>query len=223
MRKRLLCLIFALVLLAPAAANFASADSVTEHIEVTSFDPDVNYSAEIMKCLEDGSEYAMHLGAIYEKMRNLKIDTLHLDYEKSYYFSLYSTAEEILQAMGKRNYTDEDLDLLARIVYAEVGSDWIPNWVQRAVASVVINRVNSPLYPNTIREVIFQEGQYTPAYSGAIYQTPNARAYENARYVLENGVTIPEGVLGQSQEIQGAVYTTYYDYTLGTTTYFCYI
>ena len=36
-----------------------------------------------------------------------------------------------------------------------------------------------------------------------INQTPNQRAYDNARYVLENGTTIPENVVWQSQSVQG--------------------
>ena len=52
-------------------------------------------------------------------------------------------------------YTQEDLDLLARIIYAEAGCTWIPNWVQQLVGSVVLNRVASPYYPDTIRESDF--------------------------------------------------------------------
>ena len=54
------------------------------------------------------------------------------------------------------------MDLLARVIYAEVGCTWIPDWVQRMVGSVVLNRVNSSYYPDTIREVIYQPGAVCP-------------------------------------------------------------
>ena len=104
----------------------------------------------------------------------------------------------------------------------EMGCDWIPDSVQQMVASVVINRVNSPIYPNTIKDVIFQRGQY--ANQGRIASTvPTQKVINNARYVLENGSTIPSNVLGQAGFPQGkGTYTTYYDSVLGTTTYFSY-
>ena len=95
--------------------------------------------------------------------------------------------------------------------------------MQRMVGSVVLNRVKSKYFPNTIREVIYQPGQYGPVYNGMINYTPTKKAIENARYVLENGSTCPANVTGQNGVISGSgVYTSYYDSILGTTIYFCY-
>ena len=147
---------------------------------------------------------------------------------KADYFTYYTTAKEILAAIDAANrpkpsYTEEDLDLLARIINAEAGCDWIPDWVQRMVGSVVLNRVKSKYFPNTIREVIYQPGQYGPVYNGMIHYTPTKKAIENARYVLENGSTCPDNVTGQNGVISGSgVYASYYDSILGTTIYFCY-
>ena len=121
-------------------------------------------------------------------------------------------------------YTEEDLDLLSRVIYAEVGCTWIPDWVQRMVGSVVLNRVNSPYYPDTIYDVIYQPGQYAPTWDGSIHKTPDARTIENARYLLENGSICPENVVGQNSIVTGSgVYTSYQDPILGTTVYFCYL
>jgi len=120
-------------------------------------------------------------------------------------------------------YSEEDLDLLARIINAEAGSDWMPDWVQQMVGSVVLNRVNSEYFPNTIREVIYQPGQYGPVSNGMIDYTPSERVIENARYVLENGSICPANVTGQNGVVSGSgVYTSYYDSVLDTTMYFCY-
>jgi hypothetical protein len=114
-------------------------------------------------------------------------------------------------------YTQSDLDLLARVIFSEAGSDWLTDEHQRAVASVVINRVNDSRFPNTIRGVVYQKGQYGCVYNGMIYKTPNQRAYDNARYVLENGVTIPTNVVWQAQCKQG---NGVWKYIQGH--YFCY-
>ncbi len=121
-------------------------------------------------------------------------------------------------------YTQEDVDLLARLIYCEMGCTWIPDEQQRNVGSVVLNRIASPLYPNTLREVIYQPGQYSPAGSGWLETvTPDERTIENAKWLLENGSILPAGVLGQSTVAQGAVHCSYYDSYLGTTTYYCYL
>lgn len=208
--------------------GFASAAEigVNNHITVNSYDPYLDYMGEINKVLQDGGSYAMQIGGIYEKQRNLKIDTLGLKQKKTSYFSTYNTASEILKAIEddkKPKYSDEDLYWLSRVIDAEAGSNWIPDWVQRGVGSVVLNRVASSRFPNSIKSVVFQSGQYHCASSGSIYRTPSTKSTNNAKYILENGSTLPAGVLGQSEHIQGIVHSTYYDPYLGTTTYFCYM
>lgn len=227
--KKLLAM-FLLMLLAalPVLGIPASAKGLSDYITVTGYNHKVDYMAEIMRVLRDGGTYAMQVGAIYEQQRNLKIETLKLDYSKTTYFTDYTTAKEILAAMEEANkpkpsYTEEDLDLLARIINAEAGCDWMPDWVQRMVGSVVLNRVNSVHFPNTIRDVIYQPGQYGPVYNGSIHKKPSQRVIENARYLLENGSICPPNVTGQTGMITGSgLYTSYYDSVLGTTIYFCY-
>ena len=117
----------------------------------------------------------------------------------------------------EQKYTTDEVELLARIVWSEAGSDWLTDEHQRAVASVIINRVNDDRFPNSIEDVVYQSGQYSCVYNGMINQTPNQRSYDNAKYVLENGVTIPSNVVWQSQSMQGR---GLYKYIQGH--YFCY-
>lgn len=211
-------------LLCPTEADAAG---LSQHIQVVGYDPQVDYAAAMKRTLEDGSTYALQAGAIYEQQRNLKIQKLELDYAQTHYFETYTTAAEILAAMERDTapaYTEEDLDLLSRVIYAEVGCTWIPDWVQRMVGSVVLNRVESDYYPDTIREVIYQPGQYAPTWDGSIHKTPDARTIANARYVLEHGSVCPATVVGQNSIVTGSgVYTSYQDPVLGTTVYFCYL
>lgn len=87
---------------------------------------------------------------------------------------------------GIGRFSARDIDLLARLVYAESRGE--PYIGQVAVAATVLNRVNSPLYPNTIPEVIFQKVnglyQYCTVQDGQIYMTPN----ETARRAVQDAI-----------------------------------
>jgi hypothetical protein len=54
---------------------------------------------------------------------------------------------------------DRELDLLARLITAEAGQE--PYEGQVAVGAVVLNRIKSGNFPQTIREVIYQDGQFS--------------------------------------------------------------
>ena len=57
-----------------------------------------------------------------------------------------------------------DQELLAALIFCEAGNQ--PYEGQVAVGAVVMNRVRSGSFPNTITEVIYQSGQFTPAMTG---------------------------------------------------------
>lgn len=79
-------------------------------------------------------------------------------------------------------FTDEDLDLLARLVTAEAGSE--PMSAQVSVAAVVINRVKSSVFPSTIRDVIYAPNQFSPVRNGWINRPATASAIEAAKEAL---------------------------------------
>lgn len=121
------------------------------------------------------------------------------------YVEYFADAEEeaVIGEIEIVTYTEEELELLARVIFAEAGSDWCSDKMQRYTGSVVLNRMASPLFPNTMREVVYQRGQYSCASSGSINKTPNERAYNCARFLLENGSVLPSNVVFQSQHRQG--------------------
>lgn len=63
-----------------------------------------------------------------------------------------------------RVYTPEELNMLAAIVECEADNQ--PYEGKLAVASVVLNRMDSPRWPNTMAEVLYQPNQFTPVKSG---------------------------------------------------------
>lgn len=75
-----------------------------------------------------------------------------------------------------------DLNLLARVVYGEARGE--PYTGQVAVAAVVLNRVRSASFPNSVAGVVYQSGAFDCVADGQINMTPNQSAYNAARDAL---------------------------------------
>ena len=84
-----------------------------------------------------------------------------------------------------------EAELLAALIYCEAGGESYAGQV--AVGSVVVHRVNSTYFPNSITDVIYQSGQFTPAASGKL------------ALVLEHGLTTDSCRNAANQVIGGSV------------------
>lgn len=73
-------------------------------------------------------------------------------------------------------FSQNDIQLMANAVYGEARGE--PYTGQVAVAAVILNRVNSASFPNTVSGVIFEPGAFTAVADGQIWLTPNERARE---------------------------------------------
>lgn len=80
--------------------------------------------------------------------------------------------------------SSSDVNLLSRLVYAESRGE--PYSGQVAVASVVLNRVKSSSFPNSIAGVIYQTGAFSVVSDGQINLSPNITA-KNAAQDAING------------------------------------
>lgn len=80
------------------------------------------------------------------------------------------------------NYTSSDTQLLARLIYAEARGESYTGQV--AVGAVVLNRVKSASFPNTISGVIYQPYAFTCVSDGQINYSPNATALKAAKDAL---------------------------------------
>ena len=78
--------------------------------------------------------------------------------------------------------SSSDLNLLAHCVYAEARGE--PYIGQVAVAAVILNRVKSASFPNTIAAVIYQPYAFSSVSDGQINLTPNDTAYKAAQDAL---------------------------------------
>ncbi len=89
-------------------------------------------------------------------------------------------------ASADKFYREDEVLWLARIIHAESNGE--PLLGQIAVGSVVMNRVRSAYYPNTIYGVIFDRKygvQFSPILNGTIYNTPSYSARLAAKICLE--------------------------------------
>ena len=118
----------------------------------------------------------------------------------------------------ERNYSDDDVWYLSRVIQAESG--YCQREMMEGVGSVVLNRRDDDRFPDTIKEVIEQPGQYSTL-SWLSSQTPTEEVMEVTIDLLENGSKFPPEVVWQANFPQGS--GTYQ--TLSTsysTMYFCY-
>ena len=77
------------------------------------------------------------------------------------------------------SYSDTDVNLLARLIYGEArGESYVG---QVAVGAVVMNRIKSSSFPNTMAGVIYQSYAFTAVADGQINLTPNATAKKAAQ------------------------------------------
>ncbi|NLM69431.1 MAG: LysM peptidoglycan-binding domain-containing protein [Firmicutes bacterium] len=88
--------------------------------------------------------------------------------------------------------TDKEVEWIAQMIHAEARGE--PYLGQVAVGAVIINRLKSSQFPNTVRGVLFQEGAFQPIRNGSFYRPANEQAYRAALEAL-NGHDPTNGAL----------------------------
>lgn len=127
-----------------------------------------------------------------------KIFTLDLMFNEESQTYNFDTANEALLVSAEEFYNEEDLYWLARIINAESRNQ--PLEGQIGVGNVVMNRVDNPKYPDSIKEVIFDRScgiQFTPVENGSIYIDPSERCEVAAKLCLEGVSTVGEALFFQ--------------------------
>jgi len=154
-------------------------------------------------------------------VRTQRQDDLHTDAENLRALGYKDDSDEIKALQAAWWEEQETLDIVARVVQGEAGGcPWLH---QLAVAQVVVNRINSPLFPNTAREVVAAPMQYTTLYLRDFDKT-SEQCYLAAKYALDGNSGVPTDIIWQAEFVQGKeiwwtskVDTGWYS----STTYFC--
>ena len=90
---------------------------------------------------------------------------------------------------GDSYYNADTLYWLSRIIYEESGNQSLDGMI--AVGNVVMNRVNSPEFPNNIYDVLYQKNQFSPASNGVLGRTPNSESVVAAKLVMDGAQVVP--------------------------------
>lgn len=89
--------------------------------------------------------------------------------------------------------SEGEFELLARMISAEANQQ--PYLGMVAVGAVIVNRVKSPNFPNTITGVLYQPGQFQPISNGWFWKTPVTATHRQAARDALNGLDPTNGAL----------------------------
>jgi N-acetylmuramoyl-L-alanine amidase len=117
-----------------------------------------------------------------------KIFTLGVSKDAGKNIVRLDTADMAVLESGETFYNADDVNLLSHIIYAEAGNQPMAGMI--GVGAVVMNRVASKLFPNTIKGVIYAPGQFDPVRNGSINLTPTQDAVVAAHLALEGYNTV---------------------------------
>lgn len=137
---------------------------------------------QIQQKLKDLGYYYGNIDGILGSQSVTAIKNFQRDYGLSVDGIVGPNTLKALGLSSTASYTSQDLYLLAKCVHAEARGE--PYVGQVAVAAVILNRVDSPEFPNTISGVIYQPWAFTAVHDGQINLEPNESAYSAAKDAL---------------------------------------
>ncbi len=153
--------------------------SPSEEIVVTASQSE---NKQIQQKLKDLGYYYGNIDGILGNQSVTAIKNFQRDYGLSVDGIVGPNTLKALGLSSTASYTSQDLYLLAKCVHAEARGE--PYVGQVAVAAVILNRVDSPEFPNTISGVIYQPWAFTAVHDGQINLEPNESAYSAAKDAL---------------------------------------
>lgn len=121
------------------------------------------------------------------------------------------------RAKAAEKKLQEDVSLLAEVIYHENWHTDKDHLAAYYTGAVVMNRVKSSEWPNTIKGVLYQKGQYSTTKKFYTKELP-AEVYDMARDIIVNGTPdVPENIVFQAMFRQGKG-----TWKKVNTDYFCY-
>lgn len=161
-RRLMLITLAALTLVSACGAKAYMNSRLPDGVQVVAYDPARNYMADMIECAKDGSEYALYIGAICEEQRNMKLEYMEIDEEKTQFF-VSANPSDVRVAMGleepARYYTDDDVLMLAKVMYTEARG--ISSETELScVAWTILNRLDNGGYGDSISDVVLAPNQF---------------------------------------------------------------
>jgi N-acetylmuramoyl-L-alanine amidase len=189
-------LIFLITIVATSGAMFITSQVVTNNyyeqtavINAKSSSKDIKLVQQKLKNWGyytgsvDGIYGSKTKAAVIKFQRNNKLSVDGIIGNKT--LKALGISESMLSNKGSSStgkYSNSDVQLLARLIYAEARGE--PYKGQVAVGAVVLNRVKSSSFPNTISGVIYQPYAFTCVNDGQINYSPSSSAISAAKDAL---------------------------------------
>lgn len=178
MKKAVLILLTCIMIIVAVSSSVALVINNTSSNELAIAVATNSYNKQIQQKLKDLGYYS---GGVDGILGQASINAI-----KQFQSDNGLTADGIVGAktaaklgLGSSSQSSSDVYLLAKCVHAEArGESYVG---QVAVAAVILNRVKSPEFPNTISGVVYQPWAFTAVNDGQINLEPNSTAYQAAR------------------------------------------
>lgn len=147
------------------------------------------YKLQIQEHEQEANDLLNQIEELGLKIEGLNKTNKELESKNSELEGVRST---VLNSLGYEPSAYE-IELLQRLVECEAGAESMEGKI--AVANVVMNRIKSDKFPDSIESVIYQENQFEPIVSGVIYEkTPSEESKEAVRMALMGERVIAEGI-----------------------------
>jgi len=136
----------------------------------------------------------------------------------------YTDNDPAIRALSEAWWAEqENLDILAKVIQNEADPEWCDWEHSVSVGVVVLNRVRSEWFPDTVKEVVAQPGQYLVSYTYGFDKT-SRKAYEAAKVALDGDHDVPSDCYWQDNKVQGVSIWKAFTVDTGyfrSTTYIC--
>lgn len=187
MQKKMIISILLILLLLTAI----STEVFASEYKLLKFGSRGNDVIKLQRELQNRGYYNYNIDGIYGKITERAVINYQIDNKlridglagKETQSKLYSSSSPSRGNGSTTAYNADDIYWLARIIHAEAGAE--PYQGKVAVGNVVLNRVKSKDFPNTIYNVIFEYykniPQFSPVADGTIYNTPSAESIRAAK------------------------------------------
>ena len=137
-----------------------------------------------------------------ERVTTAKQDALHQAAEMLRWEGYSDDSPEIAALSAAWWQEEENLNIVAKVIQNEADPAWCEWEHSVAVGAVVLNRVASPYFPNTVKEVVAAPGQYLEAYTRD-FGGVSRLAYEAAKAALDGEHDVPADAFWQDNRLQG--------------------
>lgn len=151
---------------------------------VSPFAPDAEASVTLKPGSAGGDvwdlQYRLKTHGYYQQPLDGIYGTVTANAVRAFQRSYGLTADGVVGAatwrsLKRHTLNKEEMDIMARTIYSEARGESYTGQV--AVGAVVMNRIRSPQFPDTIRGVVFQPRAFTAVDDGQFWLTPNRTAY----------------------------------------------